>query len=569
MSTATDAIRAARDGLWAASGLDEATASFRWPDVGGPFNWAIDWFDAVARGRQDIALWICEEDGSRTRYTYDEMVRRSDRLSRWLSDQGIGRGDRVLVMLDNQVDIWDASLALMKIGAVVLPTAMAVTPADLDDRIERAEARGVITVPAETHKFARIPGDYLRISTGEAPRGWLAMADAATLEPQPLPVVTTAADPVLAYFTSGTTNLPKLVEHTHQSYPVGHLTTTYFIGVRPGDVHLNISSPGWGKHAWSSFFAPWIAEATILVFNYERFHADALLSLLREAKVNTFCAPPTVWRMMIQADLGERPASLREVVGAGEPLNPEVIAAVQRAWGLTIRDGYGQTETTAQIGNVPGERVKIGSMGRPLPGVPIEVIDPDTGTASDHGEICIRLDADPQNLFTQYVNNPGLTRQAMRDGHYHTGDLVTVDADGYFTYVGRDDDVFKASDYKVSPFELESVLMEHPAVAEVAIVPAADPTRLAVPKAYVSLAPGFEDTRETAGSILAYAKERLPAYLRVRRLEFQELPKTLSGKIRRVALRAREALPLSERDNPETVEYRYDEFPELRTRRPS
>ncbi len=568
MTQATEAIRAARDSLWAASNLDEAVANFRWPDVSGPFNWAVDWFDAVARGRSDIALWIHEEDGSQARYTYDEMVQRSDRLAAWFLAQGVRPGDRLLVILGNQVVIWDESMALMKIGAVIIPTALAVTPQDLVDRIDRAGARGVITVPDQTAKFVEVPGDYLRICTAGGPEGWLDLSAAQALPASPLPVTTTADSPVLAYFTSGTTNLPKLVEHTHQSYPVGHLTTTYFIGVRPGDVHLNISSPGWGKHAWSSFFAPWIAEATILVFNYERFRAPDLLGLLRDAGVNTFCAPPTVWRMMIQADLGERPAALREIVGAGEPLNPEVIQAVRRAWGLTIRDGYGQTETTAQVGNVPGEPVKVGSMGRPLPGVPIEVLDPETGRPGASGEICIDLSAGPRNLFTHYVNNPGLTRQTLRNGYYHTGDLVSVDAEGYFTYVGRDDDVFKASDYKVSPFELESVLMEHPAVAEVAIVPTPDPMRLAVPKAYVSLAAGFEDCRETAGSILAYAKDHLPAYLRVRRLEFQALlPKTLSGKVRRVVLRAREALPVGERENPANVEYRYDEFPEFRTPR--
>lgn len=564
MSAATDAIRFARDQLWSAENLDQACAEFHWPDVSGPFNWAIDWFDAVGRDRADVALWIREEDGTESKFSWHDMVQRSDRLAAWFRDQGIQAGDRVIVMLGNQVEIWDAQLALMKIGGVILPTAIALNPIDLADRIERAEVKAVITNPHETEKFDVVPGDYLRISAGNAPDGWLSLADAQHLDAEPQPIVTTAESPVLAYFTSGTTNRPKLVEHTHQTYPVGHLSTTYFIGSRPGDVHLNISSPGWGKHAWSSFFAPWIAEATVFVYNYLRFDAADLLAQLRAAGVNTFCAPPTVWRMMILADLGSRPEGLRQIVGAGEPLNPEVISAVQRAWGLTIRDGYGQTETTAQVGNVPGEKIKIGSMGRPLPGVPVVVLDPDTGLPSNHGEICIELGENTKNLFTGYVGAPQLTQQALRNGYYHTGDLVSVDAEGYFTYVGRDDDVFKASDYKVSPFELESVLMEHPAVAEVAVVPSPDPTRLAVPKAYVALAPGFERSRETAASILRHAKEQLPAYLRVRRVEFEELPKALSGKIRRVVLRAREALPVHERENPHNPEYRYEDFPELK-----
>lgn len=566
MSAATDAIRDVRDRLWSASSLDQARDEFAWPDVSGPFNWAIDWFDAIGRGSDRMALWIREEDGSEQRHTYDDLVQRSDSLAAWLSRQGIGKGDRVLVMLGNQVEIWEVQLALMKIGAVIIPTAMALTPHDLADRVARADARAMVTNPGETAKFDGIDAGLVRICTGTAPEGWASLEDARTVPASPMPIVTTADDPVLAYFTSGTTNQPKLVEHTHQSYPVGHLTTTYFIGVRPGDIHLNISSPGWGKHAWSSFFAPFIAEATVFVYNYRRFDAADLLHQLDAVGVNTFCAPPTVWRMMIQAELGRRPRGLREIVGAGEPLNPEVIQAVQKAWDLTIRDGYGQTETTCQIGNVPGEPVRTGSMGRPLPGVPVVVLDPETGQPASEGEICIELGAATRNLFTGYVGAPELTAHALRDGYYHTGDLVSVDADGHLTYVGRDDDVFKASDYKVSPFELESVLMEHPAVAEVAVVPSPDPMRLAVPKAYVALAPGFEHTRETAASILAYGRDHLPAYLRVRRIEFHELPKTLSGKIRRVALRAREALPRDERDEQLGGEHRWEDFPELRSK---
>jgi acetyl-CoA synthetase len=333
------------------------------------------------------------------------------------------------------------------------------------------------------------------------------------------------------------------VEHTQVSYPVGHLSTMYWLGLQPGDVHLNISSPGWAKHAWSCFFAPWIAEATVFVYNFRRFDAAALLGQLREREVTSFCAPPTVWRMLINADLSGGRGSLREVIGAGEPLNPEVIEQVRRAWGLTIRDGYGQTETTAQVGNTPGSEVRPGSMGRPLPGVPVVLVDPITGRVIEgmgEGEICLDLSPRPLPLMTGYQVDPERDAEAMAGGHYHTGDVASVDADGYITYIGRTDDVFKASDYKISPFELESVLIEHPAVAEAAVVPAPDPIRLAVPKAYVALAPGHEPTEATALSILLYAREHLNPYQRVRRIEFFELPKTISGKIRRVELRARE-----------------------------
>ena len=343
------------------------------------------------------------------------------------------------------------------------------------------------------------------------------------------------------YFTSGTTAQPKLVEHTHVSYPVGHLSTVYWIGLRPGDTHLNISSPGWAKHAWSNVFAPWNAEAAALILGYERFNAELLLKALGEQGVSTFCAPPTVWRMLIQADLGAAEVSaLRECVAAGEPLNPEVIERVREAWHITVRDGYGQTETTAQVGNCPGQPLKLGSMGRPLPGYTVALLDPITGEPAEEGELCLDLSRRPLGLMTGYRGDPERDAAAMRGGFYHTGDVASRDGDGYLTYVGRTDDVFKASDYRISPFELESVLIEHEAVAEAAVVPSPDPLRLAVPKAYVTLVAGAAPTGETALAIFAYTRERLAPYKRVRRLEFSDLPKTISGKIRRVELRAQE-----------------------------
>lgn len=556
MSTATQAIRAARDGLLALRGQgDRARAEFSWPEISGPFNWAIDWFDATGRGNPDLALWLRDQDGTEERYTFDDMVRRSDRLAAWLAGQGIGKGDTVMLMLGNQVELWDAMLAVLKLGAIVLPTAQALQDFDLELRVPRAAVKAVIANPEDEAKFAAIDG-VTAVTTGVAHGRWRSLQEAQHLPATPRKVVTAASDPCLYYFTSGTTKDPKLVVHTQLSYPVGHLSTMYFIGVRPGDVHLNISSPGWGKHAWSSFFSPWLVGATVFSYRYDRFDAATLLHELEACQVATFCAPPTVWRMMIQAELGQRPSALREVVGAGEPLNPEVISAVERAWGLTIRDGYGQTETTATIGNAPGEVVRPGSMGKVLPGMDIQVIDPDTGEESRHGEITLPLDPWPFNLTTRYLGGASV---AQADGRYHSGDLVSVSEDGYVTYVGRTDDVFKASDYKVSPFELESVLIEHPAVVEAAVVPAPDPLRMAVPKAYVLLAAGHEPTAETALSILRHAKENLAPYLRVRRIEFAELPKTISGKVRRVVLRAREHDP-----SVELVEFRYEDFPELR-----
>jgi acetyl-CoA synthetase len=563
-STTTERYRAARN-LLQNLGQDytKAVDAFTWPDLGERFNWAVDWFDAVARGVERTALWIVEEDGSEARYSFDEMARRSDQVAAHLAEHGVTRGDRVLVMLNNQVELWETMLGVMKLGAVILPTTTALGPAELVDRIDRGGVEHVVVNTADAGKFDTVRGDYTRFAVGTPPAGWVDYRQAYASEAPPAEHPGTApSDPQLLYFTSGTTSRPKLVEHTQVSYPVGHLATSFWVAARPGDVHLNISSPGWAKHAWSCFFAPWIAEATIFVFNYARFEPTALLEQVRRAEVNTFCAPPTVWRMLIKADLSGGRGALRELMSAGEPLNPEVMEQVQKAWGLTIRDGYGQTELPLAIGNVPGMPVKPGSMGLPLPGVPIVLVDPLTGEPTDEGEICVDLSRRPMSLMTGYQGDPERNAEAMAGGYYHTGDVARRDEDGYVFYVGRTDDVFKASDYKISPFELESVLLEHPAVAEAAVVPAPDELRLAVPKAYVALAPGHEASEETALSILRHARENLAPYQRVRRLEFFELPKTISGKIRRVDLRVREEQAAV--GEQQVVEYRDDQFSDLK-----
>lgn len=569
-STATAALLDARDHLRSLR-TDHVAAvqEFRWPDVGPTFNFVHDWFDAFARGSDQPGLVIVEEDGARASYTFGELVTRSEQVANHLSALGVRAGDSVVVMLGNQVELWESMLALIRLGAVIMPTTTAVGPAELVDRLARGDARAVVCNAADAAKFDEVPGDYLRVAVGEAPEAWASYAAAFATPAAPVPHPRNASDDrLLLYFTSGTTSRPKLVEHTHTSYPVGHLSTMYWLGLQPGDVHLNISSPGWAKHAWSNFFAPWLAEATVFVYNYARFDAAALLGQIRSEGVTTFCAPPTVWRMLINADLSGGKGALREAIAAGEPLNPEVISQVERHWGLTIRDGFGQTEMTAAIANPPGQPVKSGSMGRPLPGVPVVLVDPLEGTVVDgvgEGEICLDLSvrdgAGPLTLMTGYQGDVEKNAEAMAGGFYHTGDVAARDEDGYVTYIGRTDDVFKASDYKVSPFELESVLIEHPAVAEAAVVPAPDPVRLAVPKAYVALVAGHEPTAETAESILRYAREHLAPYLRVRRLEFHELPKTISGKIRRVELRQREH---EVEGNRPAGEFRDEDFPALK-----
>ena len=541
---ATDTFRAARELLLTThrDDYDSAVAEFRWP-VLPHFNFGFDWFDVLAAEQPDVpAVWIVNADGTEEQLTYADLSFRSAQVAAWLRAEGVDRGDRVLLVLGNVIPLWEIMLAAIKLGAVVIPATTLLGPRDLADRVERGHVRHVVAASGDTEKFAQVHGDWTRIAVGPPVPGWLRYDDSADfLQTFEAEVETKADETLLLYFTSGTTARPKLVEHTHVSYPVGHLSTAYWIGLQPGDVHLNVSSPGWAKHAWSNVFAPWIAGATAFVAHQPRFDAAALLDTMARCGVTTFCAPPTVWRMLVQEDLRAHPVpSLREVVGAGEPLNPEVIEQVQQAWGLTVRDGYGQTETTAQIGNPPGALLKVGSMGRPLPGYTVVLIDPVTSEPGTEGEICLDLSARPTALMTGYKDDDVLTDEVMRGGFYHTGDVASRDEDGYITYVGRSDDVFKASDYRISPFELESVLIEHPAVAEAAVVPSPDPLRLAVPKAFVVLADGYQPSAETARSILEFARDHLAPYQRIRRLEFAELPKTLSGKIRRVELRGRE-----------------------------
>jgi len=539
---------AARDLLLDCRGdYARAYAEFRWPRP-EQFNWALDYFDGVLaaeRGDQQ-ALRLIEDDGSVAGYSFAELSERSSRLAGWLRDKGVGRGMRVLLVLGNQVELWESMLACIKLGAVIIPATTLLSRADIADRLERG-AVGAVIARSDLHEGFGEPGSWLPVAVGEPVPGWLSYADFTAHSEQFVPDAATAGtDPLLLYFTSGTTSKPKLVEHTQLSYPIGHLSTMYWIGLRPGDVHLNVSSPGWAKHAWSCFFAPWNAGATVVLFNYVRFDAARMLDVLRDQQVTTFCAPPTVWRMLVQQDLTRWQLSLRELVGAGEPLNPEVIEQVQRAWQLTIRDGFGQTETTCQVGNPPLEPVKPGSMGRPLPGYRVVLADPASGQPLDssrpggEGEICLDLAARPVALMTGYRDDAERNDAAMAGGLYHTGDVASIDAEGYLTYVGRTDDVFKSSDYRISPFELESVLIEHPAVAEAAVVPAPDPVRLSVPKAYVVLASGHSPDADTARSILEYCRGQLAPFKRIRRLEFAELPKTISGKIRRVELRGAE-----------------------------
>jgi len=547
---------------------DYATAygSFRWPAL-TRFNWALDYFDRIEDGENRTALWIVEESRADSRLSFADLSRRSNRIANHLRRLGVRRGERILLMLGNVVPLWETMLAAMKLGAVVIPYTTLLGPNDLADRIARGRIGTVIAPAGETGKFGELAAGLRRIAIGAPVPGWhgyeAADGESTSFTPDG---PTAASDPMLLYFTSGTTAKAKLVLHSHASYPVGHLSTMYWLGLGPGDIHLNISSPGWAKHAWSCFFAPWNAGATVFVYAASRFNAKETLSAIAHHGVTTLCAPPTVWRLFVQEDLSAFPLRLRVAASAGEPLNPEIIETIRAAWNLEIRDGYGQTETTAQIGNPPGQPLKPGSMGRPLPGYRVALLDAEDREAEE-GEVALDLRASPLGLMLGYEEEASL-KSAAQGGYYRTGDVAVRDEEGYITFVGRADDVFKAADYRISPFELESLLIEHEAVAEAAVVPSPDAIRLAVPKAYVALARGWEPSAETARAIYIHIRTHMSAFKRVRRLEFAELPKTISGKIRRVDLRRRESERHCAGGSPTAPraphEYWAEDFPDLK-----
>ena len=559
----SDTFRAARDFLLAnRTAYDVAYKGFQWPKL-ERFNWALDWFDAIAAGerREQLALWVLFEDETETKLSFRDLSNRSSQIANYYRELGVRRGDRVLVMLGNVPPLWETVLALIKLGAVILPASPLLSKDDLADRVERGSVRYIECAADCASKFERVGQRCTRIVVGGPVREWQTYEDGYNASAKFRPEGETwANDPMQLYFTSGTTAKPKLVVHSHVSYPVGHLSTMYWIGLQPGDIHCNVSSPGWAKHAWSSCFAPWNAEATVFVPNQSRFNAKRLLEAITRANVTTFCAPPTVWRMLVTEQLADYKIKLCEAVSAGEPLNPEIIDQVKAAWGITIRDGYGQTESTAMAGNSPAQPVKPASVGRPLPGFQLILLDRKEQRTHE-GELCVALDPRPLGLMPGYQEDDGNVAP-LAGNYYRTGDVMSQDADGYLTFVGRADDVFKASDYRISPFELESALIEHPDVIECAVVPSPDPLRAAVPKAFIILRSGVVPSREVALSIFRHIRNVLAPFNRIRRVEFSDLPKTISGKIRRVELRHREAENVRSGVRPK-FEFREEDFPDL------
>ncbi|MFB6470999.1 MAG: acyl-CoA synthetase [Vulcanisaeta sp. AZ3] len=567
-----------RDVLLNASSYEEARKNFQWPPP-GVFNWAVDYFDGyLAENAANPALIYINDELFRTgdykAFSYAELRARSNRLANALTELGVSKGDAVMVTLNNRPELFESFLALMKMGAVIAPATTLLTTSDIEDRTARAHFKAMIVDPEVTDRVNQIKdkleklGVKYFITLGRSSPGWVDYYELVNGKSENFRGVETKTnETLLVYFTSGTTAKPKMVIHTHSSYPMGHLTTMYWIGVKPGFKHMNISSPGWAKWAWSTFFAAFNAGATTVVYDYSgKFSGANHLKVLEEYSIDTLCAPPTVWRMLILEDMTKYNLErIKSFVSAGEPLNPEVIERVYKTTGKHIRDGYGQTETTLMVGNFPGMKIKPGSMGKPAPGYDIVLVDEDGNPVSINkdGHITIRTSPRPVGLMVGY-DDENKNKEVFRLGLYFTGDVAFMDDEGYLYFVGRADDVFKSSDYRIGPFELESDLLGHPAVAESAVIPSPDPIRGFVPKAYIVLKPGYTPSRELAHDIFKFIRLNIAPYKRPRIIEFvPELPKTISGKIRRVELRGIEREKRNKGIKGEQ-EYFEDEFPDIK-----
>jgi acyl-coenzyme A synthetase/AMP-(fatty) acid ligase len=530
---------------------EQTCREFRW-EVPEHYNFAFDVVDRWGEDAQKLAMLWVNEQGDEKRLTFRDFTVRSNQVGNALHTLGIRKGDRILIMAPRVPEWWEAVLGIMKIGAVSMPGTTLLTPKDVSYRIQAAEAVAVITDAEGALKVEQVadacPTLRFKIVLGAEREGWVSYTRAVaaamgTLKPLP----TRGDEPMMIYFTSGTVGYPKMVLHTHVSYSIGHIVTgKYWLDLKPTDLHWNLSDTGWAKAAYSNLFGPWIMGAAMLTFDGRgRFDARQTLEILERYPISTFCAPPTAYRLLVLENLSHyRLAALRHCIGAGEPLNPEVIEAWQRGTGQTIRDGYGQTETVILVANFPPLAVKPGSMGKPSPGFTIGIVDGDGREvpAGSEGDIAVKLSpVRPVGLFQEYWRNPEATSNCLRGEWYITGDRATRDADGYFWFVGRADDVIISAGYRIGPFEVESALVEHPSVAEAAVVASPDQIRGEIVKAFVILAPGHHPSEQLRLDLQEHVKRVTAPYKYPREIEFtSDLPKTISGKIRRVELRQRE-----------------------------
>jgi acyl-coenzyme A synthetase/AMP-(fatty) acid ligase len=541
-------------------------ASFRL-EVPERYNYARDVVDAwAAREPGKLALLAVGPDGGDPRrFSFADLARSSDRAARFLAGQGVAKGDRVFVMLPRVPDWYDVVLGCIKLGAVPMPATTLLTPRDIAYRLNSAEASMVVVDAEGTTKVDQVAADCPSLRTrvylagggyGGIPDdasgragGWVSWADglAAAGDGPPEAEPTRSDDPMLLYFTSGTVAYPKMVLHTQASVGIGHqITARFWQDLKPDDLHWTVSDFGWAKAAWGKLFGQWALGAAVFLWDVRgKPDFDLMLRLIGKHGITTFCAPPTVYRALVLLDLaGYDWSRLRHCVSAGEPLNPEVIKVWQAATGLTIYDGYGQTETVNLLANFRCLEVRPGSMGKPTPGFDVVVIDDDARVLGpgQEGHVAVRVRPErPVGMFTGYWRDPEATTAAFRGDFYDTGDRAYVDEDGYFWFVGRADDVITSAAYRIGPFEVESALVEHPAVAEAAVVGKPDPLRGQIVKAYVVLTPGHEGSDGLVAELQEHCRTVTAAYKYPREVEFTaELPKTISGKIRRVELRERE-----------------------------
>ena len=519
------------------------------PLVPERFNAVVDIVEKWAAETPDaLALVAIDGNGDETcRHSAASLASLARRAAQALAELGIAKGDRVFVMLPRSVEWYAAMLGAIRIGAVPMPTPNMLTSKDIAYRARRGSAIAIITDADGAAKIDRLPdhGSFrhrIYMSKGAAPSGWHSFDRLIEQADRPLPHHPTGSqDPLLVYFTSGTVGQPKMVEHD-QSYALGHVATARFwYDLRPGDRHWTVSDTGWAKAAWGSLFGQWHARAAVVQVALGKPDSDLILSILAKHRITTFCAPPTLYRQLILADFSAHDLSaLRHCTSAGEPLNPEVIRAWEEATGLTIHDGFGQTESTVLVANFRCNPVRPGSMGMPVPGYDVSVRDEngDEAATDVHGYVAVKCEPHPVGLFHGYADDADATEERFRDGYYYTGDRARVDRQGYFWFEGREDDVITSSAYRIGPFEVESVLIEHPAVIEAGVVGKPDPDRTEIVCAFVRLGTGHKASESLVRDIQNYVRSTTAPYKYPREIVFvTELPKTISGKIRRSELR--------------------------------
>jgi len=515
------------------------------------FNWAeAIFYELNVREYGDDTALIWKYYEQEERFSFRKIYEKSNQFLNLLRKNGAAQGDRIYSLLPLVPANWLSFIATIKGGFIMMPTATNLTSRDLIYRFESLFPEIFITNLENVEKINQAEKLFgqrikLKVCVDGKSEGWVPLEEMEKESIQAKPAKTKADDAVLYFFTSGTTGLPKIVVHTHFTYPFGHLSTASWLGCKHGDIHYNISSPGWAKFAWSSFFAPWNVGATIFANQVDKFIPAEQLAAIQDFGVTSFCGSPTVLRMLIQENISAYDLKLRTCCAAGEPLNPDVIQKWTTATGVTIRDGYGQTETTALVGNLLGKIIKPGSMGNPTFMYEVVVCNNEGQKVRplEEGIICVKTDSEkPNGLFLEYLNDKERTAKSFRNDLYYTGDKAYYDEDGNIWFIGRNDDVIKASAYRIGPFEVESVLIEHKDVVESAVVASPHEERGYAVKAFVMLRGGVQPNAALASELFAFAEENLAKYKVPRIIEFPEsLPKTISGKIRRIELRSIEA----------------------------